>query len=163
VKPLVTWYKSVKAEAECVTCQRWEHSVQPDQVEFHHIVPDTKTDCVSNYIYRHQIIHRQPPQPVAVMLEFMKCVLMCHTDHTQLHDAERAGKKQLLADRFDLVHDDGYQKLNGQFWQLVIGKSPVEIRSQINEGLLDLLEEGQIILGPRGFQLASTPPPAMRV
>lgn len=47
---------------------------------------------------------------------------MCMLDHRQLHEAEHAGNVQLLEDRFDLIHDEQYQKLNGQFWQMVIGK-----------------------------------------
>lgn len=155
--PLVQWYKSIKAEAQCVTCQRWEHSVNPDKIEFHHIKAETKDDCLSNMVYRHRIIYGELPKPGKVMVEFMKCAPMCIIDHRQLHEAEHAGNTQLLADRFSLVDDEEYQKLNGQFWQMVIGKAPIEIRSEINDNLMDMLETGEIVFGERGFQLKQQP------
>ena len=146
-----------------MTCQRWKQSAQPDEIEFHHINADSKADCVSNIVYRHYIVYRQPPAPVTFVLETLKCAPMCHLDHKQLHDAEKAGNAPLLADRFDLTGDDQYQKLNGRFWQMVIGKAPPEVKNEIHETLLDMLDDGQIIFGPQGFALASPPPRTLQV
>lgn len=64
----------------------------------------------------------------------------------------------LLADRFYLIEDDGYRKLNGQFWQMVIAKTPAEVKNEIHETLLDMLDDGRIVMGPRGFKLPSPLP-----
>lgn len=78
---ITSWYKLIKNESECPTCNIYGVDLKAP-IEYHHLERSTKCDTIANMVY-----HRAPLQ--LIMNETLKCMPLCKNHHSDYHRHER--------------------------------------------------------------------------
>jgi len=147
------WYRTIKENSACITCQREGLPVEVGKVEFHHVDASSKSDTLSNMAIRPYILPmRYAVSPVTYAIELMKAAPICKSHHAELHGAEHKHDVNFLRDEFDFT-DTFYVKKVNDFRKQAIQLVPPALIDRINDGLVDILHDGRLAFTKNGVEL----------